>query len=66
MMKTIIGIANGGLDSTQRFRLMAYSQAVKAQGFDPCIVGSNPTTPVLDKPSPTKWQTVGGRLHTYK
>lgn len=26
---------------------MGYRQAVKAQDFDSCIVGSNPTSPVL-------------------
>lgn len=35
----------------------------------PCkrwVIGSIPVVGFLDTPSPTKWQTVGGRLHTYK
>lgn len=35
MERISTGIANGGLNSTQKFRLMASSQAVKAPGFDP-------------------------------
>lgn len=40
------------------------AQLVEHLSYTQAVGGSIPPIPILDRPSPTKWQTVGGRLHT--